>query len=46
MKFNRFLDPVRGLPRLAPILATARGLADSFTVREAALARPNWPGLA
>jgi hypothetical protein len=36
-EFNRFLDPVRGLPRFAPMLATARDLADSFAVREAAL---------
>jgi len=36
-KFCRFLDPVRGLPRFEAVLATARGLSESFVAREAAI---------
>jgi serine/threonine protein kinase/Flp pilus assembly protein TadD len=36
-KFCRFLDPVRGLPRFEAVLATARGLSESFAAREAAI---------
>jgi hypothetical protein len=36
-EYCRFLDPVRQTPRFQAVLATARGLVDSFAEKEAAL---------